>query len=226
MMIDSLVSSLQYIMFLRFIFGFRLDCNSSPQMRLFTKLYPVLFFIVLNFAVWSSENVLNPTLRYSTVIEYCAQFFVSFLAKQEFVNKNYQFIYGIDSLPGAHKNFKRLRVFIKFFCLYYILLRLLAILQLVVYVGPLLKNVTADIIYFHVCDIGRLNIFLVFCILFCRVKTFEMNFQTITDVVVLDKYSVKKYINMYQTLIDYVESMDMLFKLMVIFFIRYNDRFR
>ncbi|XP_047036838.1 uncharacterized protein LOC124642454 [Helicoverpa zea] len=43
-----------------------------------------------------------------------------------------------------------------------------------------------------------------------------MNFQTITDVVVLDKYSVKKYINMYQTLIDYAESIDMPVKLMIV----------
>ncbi|PZC72375.1 hypothetical protein B5X24_HaOG200883 [Helicoverpa armigera] len=74
--------------------------------------------------------------------------------------------------------------------------------------GPLKLVFIADHIYGMGADLGRFGFLLVLGILICRLKTVSMSFKNIATEVSRDKYAVKKYMNMYETLINYVEEID------------------
>lgn len=207
-------------MFIRFLSGFRQNYNSSMLCRLISILYPPIFSIFLITSIYCSFYITNILYINCAVLDYTMFVLIAFYTKDEYIYKFYRFMYGVDNLPGAKKMFNRMYFFLKCYMAYIFCIRLVLVFLFCFndytwcFVNyPFAYSVNA--INWITTDLGRFPIILVFSLFYCRTKFIRMTVDIESKAAIRDKYYVKKYINMYESLVNSLDIINKPIKVMV-----------
>ncbi|PZC72381.1 hypothetical protein B5X24_HaOG200889 [Helicoverpa armigera] len=206
---DTLVCDIKNVLFIRFAFGFLQNFNGSKIKRL-SYLYTICFFIL--FAVFSlfPNELIFLSFRILALIEYFILFMISFVTKEEYIRQSYKVIYGLDTIPGAKKIFQNLEHFLKVsFVLSWT--NNLCFSSLICFKIPeacsisYLYSVSPLLLHRLTCDAGRYTLIMFLGLLHSRAKLLRNYLDTKSANTAWDRYSVKQYINMYESFTNTID---------------------
>lgn len=215
-MTTNTVCDIHTIMYIRFFFGFRQNVPASKILILFSFLVP-LFVLAANvvFILTIYYNKLPLQLiTGASMFDYTVPLLMSFYTKEEFVYLAYKFVHGLDNLPSAKKVYKCFNRFIKMSLFYYITVKCFYYMIFCYNISTMCFSVRLSFLvfinytWFLACDMGRFTIVLVFGLFYCRTRIMRTNLESDLNNGTWDKYSVMKYINIYEMLADFLEIVE------------------
>ncbi|PZC72379.1 hypothetical protein B5X24_HaOG200887 [Helicoverpa armigera] len=210
---DTLVCDIKNVLFIRFAFGFRQNFNGSSKIKRLSYLYTIFFSLLFTALTLFSNDLSYHSLSYLilALTEYFVLFTVSFLTKDEYIQRNFKLIYGLDTLPGAKKIFQNLEYFLKVsFVLG--LANILFFATMICFRISGLCSIANLLSFFYIllhrlaCDLGDYVLIMFIGLLYSRVKLLRNYLVTKSANTAWDRYSVKQFINMYESLANTIHD--------------------
>ncbi|PZC72376.1 hypothetical protein B5X24_HaOG200884 [Helicoverpa armigera] len=209
---DTLVCDIKNVLFIRFALGFLQNFNGTSKTRWLSYLYTICFLLL--FAVLSlfPNEVIYVSYRILALIEYFFLFMISFLSKEEYIYESYKLIYGLDTIPGAKLIFQNLEYCLKVYFF------------VSVFTGSFFTGISICFRIQEACsitnsfaviltildrtarDIGAYSLIMFIGLLYSRVKLLRNYLDTKSANTAWDRYSVKQYINMYESLTNTIDD--------------------
>ncbi|XP_026735896.1 uncharacterized protein LOC113499584 [Trichoplusia ni] len=224
---EKLVCNITHIMFCRQLLGFLQD-YSSRKIRIITKLYSIILvsalIITKSIRLQAIEKYNKHTDWTLLLIECFFYSTVAYQTKDGYIYRYYKQLRYVDSLPGAERVFKRLEYFLKYYLFFTLVNKLAFDLLYCKFFGQKCYkdgyyDVITNVLMYICIDVGRFSFALIFCLLYCRAKLLVMSLENLNlDDMPQNRYAIAKYVQMYESLLDSLRSVDNPMKLMVSIF--------
>lgn len=216
---NTSVCNLKNIMFIRFVLGFRQNYTKSRTLRLISKLYPICLTGVIFYIMSTKVKLLPIYMKCSYCSEYLFYVIVSYITEDKYISNYFKNILGIDNMPGAKQLYKQLDNFLKFSVTLIFVIKIY-LAAFFCYLNPAICFDLEVFGFFTTqfvtlaCYIGRFTTVLIFGLLYFRTKVVKMTLKA-DFYNTLQRFSIHKYVQMYDTLVDTPNIVDHPLKLMV-----------
>lgn len=200
------VCNLNPILLTRLIFGYYSKL-SSPKLRILSKIYVVIIVTSLITLFVTQTKKISWIPKFFTLAEYLIYVTHSFVTEEGHVLNVYKSINIIDTLPGAKKMFRKLETFLITVVYLLVVVRILIVIMFcynlfdLCFVWEPFGVFCANIIM-TALDFRHLNLILIFSLLFVRVRIFKKSFECGFDNCSMQRFAVRKFIMMYEALVD------------------------
>ncbi|PZC72380.1 hypothetical protein B5X24_HaOG200888 [Helicoverpa armigera] len=207
---DTLVCDIKIVLFIRFAFGFLQNFNGSSKIRRLSYIYSIFFLLLLTALLLAHNELVALSYRIMALIEYLILFMISFLTKEEYIHQYYKLIHGLDTYPGAKKIFQNLENFLKVSFVLGLTNNLLCA-SFICFRYPKTCSIATPFFFVPIilhrlaCDVGGYTLIMFISLLYSRVKLLRTYFDTKPANTAWDRYSVKQYINMYESLTNTID---------------------
>lgn len=206
------VCNLKVIMACRFICGVGKIFKDTPKLLCIVfKLQPILVALMIMHYAHNKVTKISPVSKYFTCIEYFVHFVVAVQTEDKYIYKYFEYMDGIDNLPGAKKIYKRLSICVIVVIITLTMSKIFSIcifcntLSHVCYDDEIIGVITMSIMWFAV-DICRATLIYIFTLLYCRTKLVRMSLEIGSDW--FENPLIVDYTQKYMMLMDSLKKID------------------
>ncbi|KAG6450996.1 hypothetical protein O3G_MSEX006865 [Manduca sexta] len=217
---DQLVCNIDFYLYIRFFCGFYHEFQTSNPVRWLTRLYCWLICASITFSynLLVYDHIVSKTLVCISSVEYVLYMLISLLKSNKYLLQYYKKKPLIDASPSTYR---QMRVcLVGYNCVMFLTtlsyLLLIPITLRGEYTGPLYIYGLFYFLTWFIGIIGRSPLLFVFALLYTRVRLMRQTLENNDfECRILGKHHPRRYIQMYEAIMDGLEASDGTMKLQV-----------